>query len=363
MVLKYPLVVQLGVPVVLILGTLLHFAWRKREYRGGIRAANTGFLRGTREYKKLRILHMVMTALLELALVTALVASAVLIARPVKKETEKNGNKKRDIFLCMDVSYSIYALNYDLVDSLEEVVSKLDGDRFGISIFNTSTVLYVPLTDDYDFVKNKLEELKEYFKLQQVYMDAVEGKTYLSDEEYKELEEVIERLDYFDAGTLVNNYRKGSSLVGEGLATALYSFPRLEDEDRTRLIILSTDNAQEARTEPLVEIDEACEIAAGHDVRVFGIFPDEKSFYKASSTSYEDAMSGLKQAISVTKGTFYRQSDTLSVKDMVDDIQAQEALMVDEMTVTKMVDKPVIPMIILFASLAVCLLCGIVLMV
>jgi hypothetical protein len=50
----------------------------------------------------------------------------------------------------MDVSYSLYELNAELVDSLEDVVAGLDGDRFGVCIYNTSTVLYVPMTDDYD---------------------------------------------------------------------------------------------------------------------------------------------------------------------------------------------------------------------
>ena len=84
--------------------------------------------------------------LMEVCIIVTILASLVLIARPAKKETVNNGTKKRDIFLCMDVSYSIYELNYDLVSSLEEVVAGLDGDRFGICIYNTSTVLYVPMT-------------------------------------------------------------------------------------------------------------------------------------------------------------------------------------------------------------------------
>ena len=43
-----------------------------------------------------------------------------------------------------------------------ETVSGLDGDRIGISLFNTSSVQYVPMTDDYDFVLRRLEELETY---------------------------------------------------------------------------------------------------------------------------------------------------------------------------------------------------------
>ena len=360
MVLKYPLVVKIAIPVIIVCLVVFHLVGRKKKYSGGKRAANTYFIRNHAMFKKLTILQTALGVIMELAIITALVASSILIARPVKKETMSNGTKKRDIFLCMDVSYSIYQLNYDLVDSLEEVVKGLDGDRFGISIFNTSTVLYVPMTDDYDFILSKLEELKEYFRLQKKYMQAFEGNTYFSDEEYDELSKVIEDLSYFDAGTLVNNYTKGSSLIGEGLASALYSFPKIDDEDRTRLIIFSTDNSQEARQTPLVELDEACELCAGHNIKVFGIFPSEKSFYKESSTPYETAMQGLKEAINVTGGTFYQESYTLSVKDMVEDIEAQEALEVQEMTITKLVDKPVVFMIILFTSLAVVMVVGLI---
>ena len=362
MVLKYPLVVKIAIPVILVFAIVLHLIRRKRAYKGGVKAANTRFIRENKVFKKRRLIHGILLSVAELALITALIASSVLIARPVKKEVISNGAKKRDIFLCMDVSYSIYQLNYDLVDRLEEVVKNLNGDRFGISIFNTSTVLYVPMTDDYDFILSKLEELKEYFRLQKKYMSSF-GQGYMTDEEYQELSEVYEQLSYFDAGTLVNNFTKGSSLIGEGLASALYSFPKIDDEDRTRVIIFSTDNAEEARSTPLVEVDEACELCANHDIKVFGIFPSEESFYTESSTPYDKAMKGLKDAIAVTGGTFYQESKSLSVSDMVDDIEAQEALEVQEMTVTKVVDKPVVFMIILFISLAVLFVIGLVMMI
>lgn len=57
----------------------------------------------------------------------------------------------------------------ELVQSLKDVVSNLDGDRFGITIYNTSSVLYVPMTDDYEFVLDRLDKLKEYFDVQGIY--------------------------------------------------------------------------------------------------------------------------------------------------------------------------------------------------
>ena len=360
MVLKYPLVLYIGIPAVLIAVAAVHFIKRKREYKAGTRAANTSFIKEDRRYRSIKAFYGAVAVISELAMVTSLIASLVLISRPVVTESQSNGTKKRDIFLCMDVSYSIYDLNYDLVDSLEEVVKSLDGDRFGVTIYNTSSILYVPMTDDYDFIISKLEELKEYFVMQKEYMAKYEGK-YFSEIDYDAYTELKSKLDYYDAGTLINNYQKGSSLIGEGLATALYSFPRLDEQDRTRIIIMSTDNAQEALSKPLVEVEEACDLCAGHDIKVFGIFPSKESYYDGNRVSYEKAESGLRAAIEGTGGTFYKESDTLSVAEMVDDIEKQEALVVDEITVTRIVDKPVIPMIVLASSLLIFFMCGVVL--
>ena len=360
MVLKYPLVVYIGVPVVLLAVAAVHLIKRKREYKVGTRVANTFFIKEDKRYKSIKTFYTSVAVIAELALVVSMIAALVLISRPVVTEKQSNGTKKRDIFLCMDVSYSIYDLNYDLVDSLEEVVKSLDGDRFGVTIYNTSSVLYVPMTDDYDFIISKLEELKDYFVMQREYMQKYEGK-YFSEIDYDEYTELKKKLDYYDAGTLINNYQKGSSLIGEGLATALYSFPRLDEQDRTRIIIMSTDNAQEALSKPLVEVEEACDLCAGHDIKVFGIFPSKEKYYDKNRVSYDKAMSQLQAAVQGTGGTFYSESNTLSVAEMVDDIEKQEALVVDEITVTRVVDKPVITMIVLAISMLIFFMCGVVL--
>ena len=254
----------------------------------------------------------------------------------------------------MDVSYSIYDLNYDLVESLEGVVSGLDGDRFGICIYNTSSVLFVPMTDDYEFINSKLEELKEYFKLQKEYMDTYydpnSGYIKYDYDNYDEYKELQDKLDYYDAGTLVKNYLKGSSLIGEGLASCMYSFPRLDEEDRTRIIIMSTDNAQENLSKPLVELDEATDLCKKNSIKVFGIFPNKDNWSWLNTSDYEQDEAEFKEAVEKTGGKYYKQSDTLSVDDIVNDIEREEALEVEEVTITKVNDQPKVFVIILLDS-------------
>ena len=367
MELKYPIILKIGIPALVIAGVLFHLIKRKVAFRGGIRAANTEFVRELPEYRSYHIKQIALRCILEVAIFTSIIASLILIARPVKTETVSNGTKKRDIYLNLDVSYSICYLNYDLVDNLEDVVRSLDGDRFGISIYNTSTVLYVPMTDDYDFIIRKLEELKRYFQLQKEYM-AYYPEFNVPKDELEHFYEVSVELDYLGAGTLIDNMRKGSSLIGEGLASCLYSFPHIEDENRTRIIIMSTDNAQEERAKPIVELDEACNLCGKNKVTVFGIFPNEDDFTQASNDYYYDydydkLANQMKKAVESTGGRFYKQSKTMSVKDIVKDIQQQKVMEVNEITIKKLVDKPVIPAVILIISIIIIIIVGAVILI
>ena len=357
MALRYPLVLKIGIPVVVVLFVVLHLLKNKTKYKGGVRAANTDFVRNLPEYKWYKGIQKILRVLMEAMVLTAAISALVLIARPAKTETVSNGTKKRDIYLNLDVSYSICYLNYDLVDSLQDVVKGLDGDRFGITIYNTSTVLYVPMTDDYDFVLKKLDDLKEYFALQKEYMANYYGQSLAIDDwdKYYELEE---KLEYYDAGTLINNYQKGSSLIGEGLASCLYSFPHLDDESRTRVIIMSTDNAQENLSKPLVELDEATDLCKKNDVTVFGIFPNEEVFNLTNDYNYEGLVREMKECVEKTGGVFYKQSDSLPVKDIVKDIQSQKVMEVNEITITKVVDQPVVPAVILVISIFLLIIMG-----
>ena len=361
MALKYPLVLAAGLPLLAALLVLFHLIRKKTGYRGGPRVANTRFVTELPEYRKLQRIRLIGQILLEGFVIVCLVSTLVLAARPYRTMTVSSGPKKRDIFLCMDVSYSIYNLNYDLVESLEDVVRHLEGDRFGISIFNTSTVLYVPMTDDYDFVLEKLEELKEYFRLQKVYMEKYGDDYYIPDSELEEYTDLWEELDYYDAGTLINNQFKGSSLIGEGLASCMYSFPRFEKEARTRVVLLSTDNAEEARSKPLVGLQEAAQLCKKNDVTVFGIYPDMESSNHATSAEYEADLRDLEQAVGVTGGVCYRESDNLTVEDIVASIQKEEAMIVQEITIVREVDRPGPAAAALLVSLAGMMAAGFVL--
>lgn len=357
--LKYPLILKIGIPAVLLLMVFCFFLRKGRTYRGGRRVAGTEAVKKLSGYRKRLVWYRILSCIVTAGLVTGLISAMTLAARPQKTESTSQGVKKRDIFLCMDVSYSICDLNYELVTTLEKVVDGLNGDRFGISIFNTSTVLYVPMTDDYDFVKEKLEDLKDYFSLQKQYME-IYTRIYASYGFYTdpgdltELQDLEEKLEVYDAGTLINNTTKGSSLIGEGLASCMYSFPRIEDQDRTRVVLLSTDNAEEHLKTPMLELNDAADLCRRKGIKVFGIFPDRSSFDSVQNTTdYDSDLASLKTAVELTRGRVYVHSSSNSTDDIIRSIREEEAKEVDEITLVKTVDQPEKPALVLLISVVV----------
>ncbi|MCR4791425.1 MAG: VWA domain-containing protein [Lachnospiraceae bacterium] len=310
-----------------------------------------------RVYRRSRILSFIY----ELFIISALVSTLFLMARPYETRQVKIGVQKRDIMLCLDVSYSLYALNYELADYLEEVVTQLKGDRFGITIFNTTSVVYVPLTDDYSYVVTRLEELKEYFVLQKEYNDMVGTGPYITfptDEEWDAYYDLDGRLAYIEAGTLVNNHERGSSLIGEGLASSLYSFPSLGDESRTRIIIFATDNADAAKVPEIPNLEEAGILCRKNDVTVFAIFPSEDAYYHENTVAeYEVFKSDLRDTVRNTGGELYVQSSEDTVSKIVEEIRSHEAMSVDDIMIEQQIDIPVPWMIMLLISIAGSRLC------
>ena len=363
MELMYPYVLTIGIPLVILLAVILHIipSRHKKQFTGGLRTGAASIVKSLPIYEKLYKRSRILTFLTEGFIIAAIISSLFLIARPYTVQTVKSGVQKRDIFLCMDVSYSLYELNYELTDYLEQVVSELKGDRFGVTIFNTSSVVYVPMTDDYDYVVTRLEELKEYFSLQKEYYKFVDGDgyiTYSTDEEQDEYYDLSARLSYFEAGTLVNNTYRGSSLIGEGLASCLYSFPSIGDSTRTRVIIFATDNANASMVKEIPELPEAAELCKKNDVTVFAIFPSEDAHYFLYTDSdYDGFERELRDAVDVTGGELYVQSREDTVSSIVEEIRSHEAMTVDDIVTEQKTDMPVIPAIALIISLAGSMVC------
>ena len=360
-------VILAGILAFVILVALVLFLKNRQhdDFASGIRAANTARIKSSKVYQDLVKKYRIITFCMVASLFAGIVSALFLVARPYKNSDVYTGIKKRDIILCLDVSYSLYDLNSEIIDYYKGVVRGLAGDRIGISIFNTSTVTYVPLTDDYDYVAEKLDELSVYFELQkELYEEIYDNYDYIEEMPYEVEQryyELIDELEYYDAGTLYNNNLRGSSLIGEGLGTALYSFPYLGDSERTRVIIMSTDNQLNNLEKEVMNLKEAAEACRKNKVTVFGIFPDEDNFYQPEFYNYGICKNEFSGAVEKTGGLLYVRTPDLPVSAIVQNIQRQEVMAVNMIVSKEIQDLPMKPFTALFVSIAVFFVSGLLL--
>lgn len=311
MELVFPYALYIGIPAIIIL--IFVGLKRKDKFKDGLKVANTGFIEETELFKRLRRNYKCFSILALAGLWLSLLFSIIMLARPAQIDEIHPQIHNRDIFICMDVSTSSDEINLNICKELKEVVRELNGERFGISIFIGQSVLLVPLTTDYQYVMDSLDKLEASFK-KTFYEDHVE--LYLDNPE----------LYYYRfEGTI--NENGGSSLIGDGLASCLYNFPDLkENEERSRLIIFTTDNELEG--EPIVTVEEAAALCKKNDVKVFAVTPknivDREVF---------------RNAINSTGGKFYEFTSSKVFKELIEDIRLTDASISEE-TKTIITDQP-----------------------
>ncbi len=328
--LVFPLVLYLGIPTAILLWFVIKN--KKEEYKDGNKVANVSFIEETAYYKKLLKRYKVLRLVSLASLWLAMVAAIVLLARPAKIQTIHPQLHNRDIFICMDVSDSVDELNLDIVKELKYVVKELDGERFGITIFNGQSVLLVPLTNDYDYVLHTLDKLEMSFR--------------------NSLGVVPEKLAKVDGEKVTSEYKYmgtlsdyGSSFIGDGLASCLYNFPDLkENEERTRLIIFSTDN--ELNGTPFITLEEATALCKKNDVRVYGIVP-------------EHVVDGLafKKSVESTGGEFYKATSSQAFDELISDIRLTESSPMEDVK-TLVLGEPQAAFLCLLIFIGIHLICS-----
>jgi hypothetical protein len=226
-----------------------------------------------------------LSGILALGAVTAIVAGVV-AARPMSAQTIQPVNTSRDIMLCLDVSGSMTEVDVEVLSVFDELLDDFEGERIGLTIFNSSPVQIFPLTDDYDFIREHLESMTRSF-------------------------DYVDEIPEHWVGTLNGD---GASLIGDGLAACTMGFDRPGD-DRSRSVIFATDN--EVNGASIVTLDEAAAYAASKEVRVFALNPVQG---KDADVSAE-----LSAAAESTGGAAFGLRDTTTVSDIVEQVQEQEA--------------------------------------
>lgn len=294
---------------------IILFVWRKRKkFKNGIIVANTKYVKKTRYYKSLMLKYRIYNILIKAVCVLLIITCAILTARIYKTDKEEKEEYNRDIMLCMDVSGSVWDLDSEIIDTFIDLVSKLKDERFGLSAFNSSPVNIIPLTSDYNYAITILKELKKSFE---PWNKAT--KIYRSD-----------RITVFDPNAdvpIINAFEgafdgDGSSLIGEGLAYCASTFKK--DDDRTKIVILTTDD--EVQGSQIISVPEAANYSKSVNVKVYPI--GTKAIKSAQRQE-------LIEVANITNGNYY-DFNAVSTSDIVDRIQKlNKTAIVKNVAVTK----------------------------
>ncbi len=342
MELRHTFVIYICLAVVLLLIFLsfldLH---KKQKFSKGKKIVIPDYLKDEKYYQKKKVIYRILKIVTGIACVVAVCASAVIMARPYTQKTIVETKYSRDIFLCMDISTSVDALNEQLVTKLKGVVEELTNERVGIVIFNTSPIILCPLTDDYEYVISVLDQVAVSLAARQELYALIEEDEDFS-MEWDDYYEWIRLDNFISSGTLVGNEERGSSIIGDGLAATAYDFPELkEDTDRVRIIIFSSDN--DIQGTPLVTLGEAADICKENNILVYGI---------GTNFMLEEDRVEMKQAVEKTGGRFYLEEESGTMAQIVDDINRLGLNMIESEKYCVESEHPNVPVIILTISVA-----------
>ena len=181
-----------------------------------------------------------------IALAAISLITALLMGRPSTVDRRNSTYGSRDIVLCLDVSGSALAYDRQIIAAYLTLIDRLQGDRIGLSIFDSTTRTVFPLTDDSDVIES---QLKHAFGI----LKKVSSGDFnnISQKEYAQIQDWLE-------GT--RNITNSSSLIGDGLVSCALQLPQFSvnangsadkkgssqraRSARSASIILATDNIE-----------------------------------------------------------------------------------------------------------------------
>lgn len=263
-------------------------------------------------WKRWRLLNRcAITALIVIALGTVAV-----MARPTHVDGESSTSSTRDIILCLDVSGSTLPYDREVIATYRDLVQHFQGERIGLSIFNSTSRTVFPLTDDYDLVEQQLSHAEEILK------DVVDQASIdqMTDEQYQDIADWLE-------GT--QNRKDVTSLIGDGLVSCAAMLPEFSENDasndkasasetspdRAASIVLATDNVLSG--EPLYQLNEALSLTQQSNIVVDGLYSGAKE------TNNDKNAQEMKTQIESHGGVFLQQSSNTTVNALVRKIEDQ----------------------------------------
>jgi Ca-activated chloride channel family protein len=253
-------------------------------------AAHTNRLTSLPEYIAVMRQYRILTCLIAGLLTLSLLAGIFLTARPATVSTVIPTENNRDIMLCLDASGSVLREDTTLLDRFSSLVQNFGGQRFGLTLFNSSAATIIPLNDNYQIISQQLKIDAKAFKVQ-------DGQTFTN----------------LTNGTLTD-FDSGTSLAGDGLASCLEEMGS-NTSHRSQSVVLATDN--EVHGTQIVSMAQDTELAKDDGIHVFVVDPG------VSDTSLSSDHAELKILAEDTDGVYYSLSDPTMVSSLINTINAQ----------------------------------------
>ena len=163
MELMYPIAVV--VCLICLVAVIFWNRNHKSKYSNGKKIANTKFIKETEYYKQKMRKYKLISNTIKILSVIIIIFTGILIARPVTIQVKKEDKYNRDILIGLDISTSESEVNLELIKKFMQIMPNIAGDRIGIIIYNTAPIVYCPLTDDYDYIKERFETLIEQLEI------------------------------------------------------------------------------------------------------------------------------------------------------------------------------------------------------
>lgn len=309
--LRWPwLVVVLAALVVVLLVVWVRIWWQRTPPRASY-VAHAGRLRALPRYRALVQQRQLFGVVGSVAALVACAGGIVLGGRVQETQMVDRDDSARDIMLCLDASGSTAPWNVDVIQELRDIVRGLQGERIGLTVWNNAAITKFPLTDDYAFVLDRLDEAEVAFS------------------GWSDIMPTQEFTDY-TAGTWSENRQYQSSLVADGLVSCVQRFDRT-GKDRGRAVIFATDGEQRGRG--VFKLDEAAQYAVARDVVVHVIT-------NPGEPDREGDIDGLQAVARETGGTLAQLGTGGSAEEVVDAIDELESAKIDRPPLVQTIDEP-----------------------
>lgn len=354
---KWPLIFAAGILVclvifaVLIIGDVIRQHILKKQYQKHHHNLNQKFytftfdedLQGSltsHSWYMWRRLKRFATAMLVLSLLGSLATAS----RPSRVFNADEQISSRDIVLCLDVSGSALPYDREVILAYLNFIEHFQGERIGLSIFNSTSRTVFPLTDDYRLAKKQLQYAANL-------LGGVQSQNKIDNLQQRQYQEISDWLE----GT--QNRKNATSLIGDGLVSCAAMLPGFiygnahnssksqSRFNRSASIVLATDNVVSGN--PTYSLKQALDLTKQANITVDGLYSGAKQ------NENEDTTVDMKNLIESHGGIFLTQRNTDSVLNLVREIEKRHSVIPQGTTQSAFSDDPGIWVLISVVSVVV----------